>query len=116
TNSEDFINQQNLGFEVGGDRECQSKVHAARVVFYRRVDEFFDFGEGFNLVKLAPDFNASHAQNSAVQVDVFTTTKFRMKPGTNFKQAGDPPVEFNYACRRSSYTRKQFQQSGFACA
>ena len=52
---EHFIHHQNLRFQVRGDRKGQSHIHPARIALHRRVDEFFDFGKGHDLVKFAHD-------------------------------------------------------------
>ncbi len=42
SDAEHLVDQQNLRFEEGGDSECQSNLHAARVPLNRDVDEFRD--------------------------------------------------------------------------
>ena len=39
SNRQNFIEEQELGLEVNGDREGESKVHSGRVVFKRSVQE-----------------------------------------------------------------------------
>ena len=51
------------GLEVGRDRERQPDVHAARVPLHRRVEEPLDLGEGDDLVELAVDLPAAHAED-----------------------------------------------------
>ena len=42
---EHLVDEQDLRLEMGGDRERQPHVHAARVALHRRVDELLDPGE-----------------------------------------------------------------------
>ena len=46
---------QDLGLEMGGDRERQPHVHAAAVALDRRVEELLDLGEVDDLVELPVD-------------------------------------------------------------
>ena len=39
---EDLVEQQDVGIEVGGNREPQPHVHARRVVLERHVDEVLE--------------------------------------------------------------------------
>src|ERR1051325_4879442 len=89
TDGEHFIDHQNLGFEKRSHRKRQPHVHAARIAFYRRVQEFVDFGERDDLVKFSFDLATSHAQNCAIQVDVFTAGEFGMKAGAHLEQTAD---------------------------
>ena len=45
TDGKDFINDENLRFEIRRDSEGQADGHAARVALHRRIDELFDAGE-----------------------------------------------------------------------
>src|SRR5437879_309008 len=73
-NGEHLVNQQDFRFKKRRNRKRQTLVHAAGVALDRGVDKAFDFGEGNNLVKLASDFAALHAQDCAVQVDILATS------------------------------------------
>ena len=55
---EHFVDEQDLGLEMRGDRERQPQVHAARVALDRRVEEPLDLREGDDLVELALDLRA----------------------------------------------------------
>src|SRR5439155_12468433 len=68
-----FINNQNLRLQMCRDGECQPHVHPAAVALDRRVEKVFDVSEGDNLIELAGDFAAAHAEDRAVHIDVFTT-------------------------------------------
>jgi hypothetical protein len=38
SNGQHFIHDQNLGFEIGGDGECQSQIHPAGIMFDGTVE------------------------------------------------------------------------------
>src|SRR5664280_2281471 len=66
-----LVDQENLGLEVGRDGESQAQIHAGGVVLYGGVEEAVDLGECDDLVELAADLGALHAQDGAVEIDVF---------------------------------------------
>jgi len=45
---------------MGGDSECQAKVHPARIMFYGCVDVLFDLAESDDLIKAAINLVAFH--------------------------------------------------------
>src|SRR5882724_3283705 len=101
-----FIYQKNLGLEMCRDREGKPNVHAARVMFDRRVDELFNLGKSHYFVKLACDLGALHAEYRAVEIDVFATGQFRMKAGANLKQRANAAVNVGVARRWFSDARE----------
>ena len=48
-----LVDEQDVGIEVGGDREAEPRVHAGRVALDLGVDELADAGELDDLVELA---------------------------------------------------------------
>ena len=56
---------------VRGHGESQTHVHAADVTFHGRVEELLDFRKCDDLVKLPLDLFSRHAQDRAVEKDVF---------------------------------------------
>ena len=49
---EDLVDEEDFGFEMGGDGEGQADVHAGGVVLDGSVNEFFGFSEGHDFVEL----------------------------------------------------------------
>ena len=58
-----------------------------RVALDRRVEEPLDLGEGDDLVELARDLGARHAEDGAVEVDVLAAGQLGVKAGADFEQA-----------------------------
>src|SRR3954469_9243164 len=75
---EHFVYEQNLAFEICCDCESQAQIHAAGVALDRRVDEFLDLGEGNDFIELTQDFRALHAQDRAIQKNIFPPAEFLM--------------------------------------
>ena len=96
---EHLVDEQDLGLEVRRDGERQPHIHAARVAFDRRVDEALDLGERDDLVELARDLGALHAEDGAVQVDVLAPGQLRVKAGADLEQAADAAVRSRRALR-----------------
>src|SRR6185437_14874334 len=86
---EDFVDEEDFGFEVGGDGEGEAHAHAAAVMLERRVDEALDFGKGDNLVEFADDFGFAHAEDGAAEEDVLAAGELRMEACADFEKAGD---------------------------
>src|SRR5204863_9446678 len=89
SNGTDFVNQQDLRFQVSCDGESKTHIHSAAVAFHRSIQKLFDFGEGDDFVKLPADLGACHAQNGAIQKNVFAAGKLGVKACADFEQARD---------------------------
>ena len=62
------------------------------------------------------DFRAAHAEDGAVEKDVFAPGQFRMKAGADFEQAGHAPVDAHPACGRFGDAAEDFEQRALAGA
>jgi hypothetical protein len=85
-----FIDRENLGLELRGDRKRQPDPHADRVSFDGRVDEFADPCKIDNLLKFPGDLAARHPEDHAVEKDIVAPGQFRVKSGADFEKRGDP--------------------------
>ena len=114
---EDFIDNEDFGVEVGGDGEGESDAHAGGVAFDGGVEEFFDFGEGDDVVELAFDLEAGHAEDGApVHVDVFAAGQIGVEAGANFEEGGDAAVNGDAAGGGGGDAGEDFEEGGFAGA
>jgi hypothetical protein len=59
--SKDFVDQEDLGLQMGRNSECQAYVHTTRIAFHRGVQELLDLREGHDFVELALDFLPAHS-------------------------------------------------------
>ena len=114
SHSQNLINQQRLGLQVGGDGKCQARLHSAAVMFQRRIDKISDLGKGHDLIELAIDFFFAHAENRAVQVGVFAARQLRVKTGAHFEEAPHPAMDFSMSDRGMRDPGKNLQQCGFS--
>ena len=81
-----FIENYDLRIQVCRDRKRKAHIHSAGVPFHGGVDEFFHFSKGHNAIKLPVDVGATHAQNGAVQINIFPSSKLTVKTSTYFEQ------------------------------
>ena len=82
---ERLVDEQNFGVQMNGHREREPHHHAARVCFYRLIDELANLGEVFDVPELAVDLALREAHDSGVQIDVVAPCEFRVEAGTKFK-------------------------------
>src|SRR5678815_1336481 len=73
---EDFIDQKNVGLEMGCDREGKPDVHPTGVTFYRCIDKLFDLGKRDDFVEFLVNLVAAHAKNGAVKKNILPARKF----------------------------------------
>ena len=83
---EDLVDEQDFGLHVRRDCKRQAHVHAAGVALDRRVNEFLHLGEGDDFVELARDLGSPHAEDGAVQEDVFAPGQFGMEAGADLEE------------------------------
>src|SRR5437667_12222573 len=113
---QNFIDNEDLRIQVRGHRECQSHIHATRVMFDGRFEKFLCSCEINNLVKLRVNLAPAHAQDCSVQINIFTASKVRMKAGANVEKASYFSVKLGAASGRFENPREYFQQRRFSGA
>ena len=84
---ENLVDDEDFRIQMRRDRKSKARVHAAGITLHRRIDESLDAGEIDDLVKLAGDLRAAHAENGAVEEHVFPAAEFGVKARANLKQA-----------------------------
>ncbi len=75
-----------------------------------------NFRELDNLIKLANDLGARHAENGAIEEDVFASGQFRMKTSADLKQARDSTVDANPPFGGHGNPAQDFQQGALSRA
>src|SRR5205823_493536 len=110
------IDQKNLRLKMRCDRESKPHIHSARITLHRSIEEFFDLGEGDDLIEFFLNFGACHSEDRAVEKNIFPAGQLRMKTGSNFKKSADPAVNIRAATRRLGDPIQDFEQRAFARA
>ncbi len=83
-------------------------------MLYGRVNEFFQFRERHDFIKLARDLALAHPQDGAGEERVFPAGELGMKACSDFQQRSDAPVNFRPALRRPRDTGQDFQERRLA--
>ena len=113
---EDFIDNEDIGIEVSGHGEGEADIHAAGVAFDRGIEEFFDFGELDDFGEFGFNFGARHAEDGAIEEDVFATREFGVEAGTDLEETGDAAFDFDVARGGFGDAAEDFEESAFAGA
>src|SRR4051794_14245432 len=112
----DLVNDEDLRLEVGGYRERETQVHAARVALDRRVDKTLDLSERDDLVELPGDLPAPHPEDRAIEKDVLAAGELRMEPCADLQERADAPADREPSLGRRSDSREDLQQRALARA
>ena len=87
--SQNLINDEDIGIEMGGHGKAQAQAHAGRVALDRCIQELCHAGKFNHRVQLGGDLAVFHAQYGAVQIDVLTASEFFMKARAHFEKRSD---------------------------
>src|SRR5277367_894369 len=111
-----FVHDQDVGIDVRRHGEPQPGVHAGRVSFYRSIDEVGETRELHDGVEFSIDLLPIHAQDGAVQVDIFSSGEVGMKSGPHFDEGGEPAMHINRPPGRFHNAGNELQNGAFACS
>src|SRR5271157_3026762 len=92
----------------------KAHVHATGIALDGRVNEFLHFSKVHDLIELAINLFAAHAENRAIEVDVLTPSQFRVKASAHFQQTGDAAFDLDFAGGRCSNTRENLEKCTLA--
>ena len=114
--AEHLVDQEDVGLEVRGDREPETRVHPRRVALHRRVDELRQAGELDDLVELPRDLAALHVQDGALEINVLAAGQVGMESGRDLDERADAPMNLAAPARRRDDPVQQLQRGRFAGA
>ena len=97
-------------------REGKPHIHAAGIALDRRVEELLHPREGDDLVELASDLGAAHAEDGAVEIDVLASGELGMKASADLEQAGDAARDRDAPFARLGDARQDLQERRLAGA
>ena len=101
---------------MGRYAESQLDVHTAGIPLDRGVDEIAHLGKFDDLVHLGVDLGAGHAQDGAVEVDIFPAGHLGMEAGAHLQHGSHPAIDVDVALGGRGDVGEQFEQGGFAGA
>src|SRR6185369_7069406 len=76
----------------------------------RRIEKFFGLCKGDDLVKLSLDLSPLHAENCAIQENVFPSSQLRVETGSHFQQTTDTTVQSNSTFCRPGDLREYLEK------
>ena len=109
---EHLVDDEDLGLQERGDRECEPHVHPARVALDGRVDEVPDAGEVDDVVELPGDLLPAHAENASVQEDVLPARQLAVEAGADLEQRPDTAADVDKTLGGLGDPREHLQQRG----
>ena len=110
---EDFVHDEDLGFEEGCYGEAQTDSHTRAIALNRGVDISLTTGEVNDLIQLGLDLCAAHAQDSSVHEDILPSRHLAMEAGADFEQGADTAMGTNSASGRTCDAGEEFEEGGF---
>src|SRR3974390_1356250 len=101
---------------MSGDGEAEPGVHAAGVVFRRRIQKFLDAGEGDDLIELRLYLGFLHTENRSAHEYVFAPGQFGVETSANLEQTSNAPPDPGAPRGRFCNAGENLQQCALACA
>ena len=97
-NSQDFVDDQNLGLQMGGNGKPQAYHHTRGIALDGCVDIFRNTSEINDLIKFASDLRFGHSHDRAIHEDILTTRHFRVEACADLKQRRDATFDLDVSC------------------
>ena len=88
-------------------------MHATGISLDRRINELFYFRKGDDLIQLSLNLGFPHAENGAIEKDIFPPGKFGMKAGPHFKKRPDASKYLGSSSSGFRDTRQDLEESAF---
>ena len=90
-----FIHDEDFCLDAGGYGKCELDLHARAVALDRGVDEFRHLGKVDDLVELLVDLLPRHAEDGAIEVDVFPPGEVGHEARADFDERCDAAVDLD---------------------
>src|ERR1700694_2733526 len=116
TNRQHLVDDQDVRLKVRRHRKGEADVHPTGVELDGGVEESLHARELDDVVELAVDLAALHAEDCAVQVDVFATGELGVKARSNLEQAAQAPVDDSASMGRLGEPAQDLQEGALARA
>ena len=111
---EHLVDQEDVRFEVHGDREAEAHVHAARVRLHGGVKEAADVGELLDRRHRPVHLLARESEKRAVEISVLAAAEVRVETGADLEQRGHAAIHLERAARRLRRPREELEERRFA--
>ena len=111
-----FVHNQNIRLNDGGDGESQTREHSGRVRFQRTVDETIEFAVRNDFRRFAVQKILRVAKNCAVKKDVLPPGEFRVEAAAEFEHGHKRALQGDAAAGGRVNAADDFEQGGFSRA
>src|SRR5688500_14598203 len=74
TDCQHFIDDQDFRIQMGSNSKGKAYIHAAGITFNGGINKFLNFCKTHDLIKLALNLPAAHAQDCAVEINILAST------------------------------------------
>src|SRR5262249_38365640 len=85
-------------------------------MLYGSTDKFLDFGKCNDLIKFPFDLPLAHAQDGAIEINIFRAGELGMETCADFQQAPNAAQQFRVSSCRFCDSRKNLQKGRFTGA
>ena|SRR5207253_848569 len=94
--------------------ETEPRVHTGGIAFDGCIDKFSHPSEFNDLIELPRDLLPFHAQDAAVQIDVFPSGEVQMESGADFDERAQPAMRRHTAPGWAQNAAQQFERGTLA--
>ena len=92
TDSQYFVNQQNIRIYINRHGKRQTHIHSRRIGAHGIVDKFLQLGKFNDPANSLVNFLSSKPKNRSVNINIFPAAHIRVKSCAKLQQARYPPV------------------------
>src|SRR3569833_1116199 len=97
-NREDFIDEENVGIRIDGDRKRQPHLHPRGIDSERFVEEILsNTGEFHDLIEKLRGSLASQSEQGSVEENILRAGEVRVETGAELKKSGNAAIHRNRA-------------------
>ena len=102
--------------DMDRNSKSQPHLHSGAVSAKWIIDEFVQFGEVYNRVKLATYFASGKTTDDAGDENVFSPRQFRMESRTELQQSAESAINLDHAMIGPADAPDEPQERGLACS
>jgi hypothetical protein len=113
---ERLVDEQNVGLDVGGDRERETGRHAGRISADRRVDELLELRPLDDTRRPAAHLGPREAEQRALEHDVLPPGQLPVKAQTELEKRRCATHHDDAASARRHHAGDEAQQRALACS
>lgn len=114
--AEDFVDQQELRLDAGGDRKAEAQAHATGIGAQRQIEEIPKLAEFDNVRRQITDGFPAQTQHSAAQLNVLVACRLRVESQIAAEKGRYPAIDILVARAWSINPGKRSKERALAGA